>query len=270
MLLALLTVAGAVVALRSTSVRPFLLAALVFLALFVLAASYDTPLSARLTAIWWNDRWRLAALYVVPAAVLAAVGLTWVRDRLAELVARVPRSVPLRGLAVRGPAVVGALVLVLAVGTHWGYPTHNMQRVAVPYTDGPTVSAGEQTAYDELARLWHGGTILNDPGDGSPWAYALHGLPLVFKTPLTAPTDPAYFGDDRNALLDHFSDRRTSPAVVEAIRDLDVRWVLVGDGFAAPTLKRAPGLDNLAEVPGLELVWSNDVASIYRVGRDVR
>jgi hypothetical protein len=132
------------------------------------------------------------------------------------------------------------------------------------------VSAGERAAYDELARLWDGGAILNDPADGSPWAYALHGLPLVFKTPLTAPSDPAYFGDDRNALLDHFAEDRTDDDIVKAVDDLDVRWVLIGDGFASPNHSRAPGLEDLENVPGLELVWSNDVADIYRVQRDVR
>jgi hypothetical protein len=270
LLLALLSVAGGVVALRSAAVRPFLLAALVFMALFVLAASYDTPLSARLTAIWWNDRWRLAALYVVPASVLAAVGVTWAKDRVQELATRIWRTPPPRAAATLGPALVGVLVVVIAVGTHWGYQEHNMQRVAVPYRDGPTVYAGERAAYDELARLWDGGAILNDPADGSPWAYALHGLPLVFKTPLTAPSDPANFGEERNILLDRFAEDRNDHDVVEALDTLDVRWVLVGEGFASPNVSRAPGLEHLDEVSGLDLVWSNDVADIYRVERDPR
>jgi hypothetical protein len=267
-LLALLCLAGGLVGLRSASVRPFLLAALVFLGLFVLAAAYDTPLSAKLTAIWWNDRWRLAALYVVPASVLAAVGVTWAKDRVEELVLRVRRVPPPRIAAALGPAVVAVLAVVVAAGTHWGYYDHNTQRVAVPYKDGPTVFAGEQQAYAEMARLWDGGTILNDPFDGSPWGYALQGLPMVFKTPLTSPYDPASFGEDRNLLLERFAEDRDEDDVLEALDGLDVRWVLVGEGFASPTVTRAPGLEDLDEVPGLELVWSNDVADIYRVERD--
>jgi hypothetical protein len=275
LLLAVLAAVGAAVALRSAAVRPFLLAAGVFLALFVLAAAYDTPLSARLTAIWWNDRWRLAAQFVVPAAVLAAVGLTWAKDRVMSGVDRLtaragPRwRVPPRLAGITAPVVVAALVVLVAFGTHGGYRDHNANRVAVPYTDGPTVSAGEQAAYEELARLWDGGAVLNDPADGSPWAYALEGLPLVFKAPLTAPSDPEDFGPDRYTLLERFAEDFDDREVQAAVASLDVRWVLVGEGFASPNASRAPGLEDLQRVDGLELVWSNDVADIYRVERSV-
>jgi hypothetical protein len=46
-----------------------------------------------------------------------------------------------------------------------------------------------------------------------------------------------------------------------------VRWVLVGNGFATDTVSRAPGLEDLADVPGLDEVWSNGDATIYRVER---
>ena len=275
LLLAVLAVLGAVVALRSAAVRPFLLAAGLFLALFVLAAAYDTPLSSRLTAIWWNDRWRLAAQFVVPAAVLAAVGFTWAKDRVMSGVERLSAgrsrwTLPPSLLARTGPVVVAVLVVLLAVGTHWGYRDHNTARVAVPYTDGPTVSTGERAAYEELARLWDGGAVLNDPADGSPWAYALEGLPLVFKAPLTAPSDPEDFGPDRYTLLERFAEDFDDAEVQAAVESLDVRWVVVGEGFASPNASRAPGLEDLQDVDGLELVWSNDVADIYRVERSVR
>jgi hypothetical protein len=262
-----LVVLGAVAALRSPALRPFLVAGGVFLALFVLAASYDTPASALLTAVWWNDRWRLAALFVVPAAVMAAAGLAWVKDGVQDLTSTLSREVSPRVVAVRGPVITAVLAVVLVALTQTGYLDRNTARVALPYTDGPTVSGAEEAAYAELARLWDGGTVLNDPVDGSPWAYALHGLPLVFKTPLTMPSDPQQFGPDRITLLEHFAPDRESVQVLDALESLDVRWVLVGDGFATDTVSRAPGLEDLDDVPGLDEVWSNDDATIYRVER---
>ena len=44
---------------------------------------------------------------------------------------------------------------------------------------------------------------------------------------------------------------------------------MVGAGFASPNVGRAPGLENLDTTPGVTLVWANDVASIYRVERDI-
>ena len=265
--LAALTLLGAVAALRSAALRPFLAAAGVFLALFVLAASYDTPISALLTAVWWNDRWRLAGLFVVPAAVLAAAGLVALKDGVQRLTDRLPRRLPPRAAAVRGPVIVGVLAVLLVVLTPNGYLARNTREVGLPYGNGPTVSAGEQAAYAELARLWDGGTVLNDPADGSPWAYALHGLPLVFKTPLTQPSSPEQFGADRITLLEDFAPDRESRRVVRALDDLDVRWVVVGQGFATGTVSRAPGLEDLGNTPGLTEVWANDAATIYRVER---
>jgi hypothetical protein len=166
-------------------------------------------------------------------------------------------------------AAVGLVAVGFLVVTSGGYHSSNAARVAVPYRDGPTVYTGERQAYQELAHRWSGGAILNDPADGSPWAYALYGLPLVFKTPLTPPAKAADFGADRLALLDHFDDGLDDPVVARAVQDLDVRWVIVGDGFASPNVSRAPGLRHLDDMPGVHLVWSDDVAKIYRVDRNL-
>ncbi|WP_158545938.1 DUF6541 family protein [Blastococcus sp. TF02A-30] len=265
--LALLLLLGAVAALRSPALRPFLVGAGVFLALFVLAASYDTAVSLRLTSVWWNDRWRLAALFVVPAAVLAAAGFVRLEDWVLRLLDRLPGRPPPAALVARGSVVVGLLAVLLVLLTPNGYLERNTRQVSLPYRDGPTVSSGEEAAYAELARLWDGGTVLNDPADGSPWAYALEGLPLVFKTPLTQPSSPEQFGSDRITLIEDFAPERDSAAVEDALESLDVRWVIVGEGFATDTVSRAPGLEGLDAVPGLTEVWSNDAATIYRVER---
>jgi hypothetical protein len=268
---------GAVVAWRRRELRPFLATAVVFLTLFVLAASYDTPLAQRLTSIWWNDRWRLAAAYALPATVLAAVGLTALVDVLRGLAERgriryaVLRSGPVdRAVRILRPAGLRVVSTLIVVGgllglSGVGYVRVNGEHVGIPYRDGPTVFAGEREAFAELARLWDGGTILNDPADGSAWAYALEGLPLLFKAPLTPPSDPEDYGVERNLLLADFNRGLDDDGIADAVETLDVRWVIVGEGFASPRAARAVGLEDLDVVDGLEQVWSNGVASIYRV-----
>jgi hypothetical protein len=277
--LAAAVLVGAVVAWRRTALRPFLVATVAFLLLFTAAASYDTPLAQRLTAIWWNDHWRLAAAYAVPATVLAAVGLTRVVDGLRGLAGRartrfaVLRRGPVERVSVAlGPAgrrltatavVVGGLLVL----TDGGYVRTNAEHAGIPYRDGPTVYAGEQEAFAELARLWDGGTVLNDPADGSAWAYGLEGLPVLFKAPLTPPSDPDDYGAERNTLIADFNRGLDDEGVAGAVETLDVRWVIVGAGFASPTAGRAVGLEDLDAVDHVDKVWSNDVAAIYRVDR---
>ncbi|MGY1606888.1 MULTISPECIES: DUF6541 family protein [unclassified Geodermatophilus] len=237
-----------------------------FAALYVMAAAYDEPLQQSLTSLWWNDRWRFAALFAVPAVIVAAVGVQVAADGLRDLIAQLPGAA-----GRRGRRLVPVLVLVVVAGVVvLAYFPRNQERVALGYTDGPTFSEEEQRGYAVLADLHDGGAVLNDPFDGSAWSFAYYQLPLVFRSPITPPYRPEDIGEDRLLLFREFNQLDTDEAVQTAVEDLDVRWVVISEGFTAVGQTRAAGLTDLDQVDGLELVYSDRQTSIYRLTRPGR
>lgn len=233
--------------------------------LFVLSFSYDSTL----TTLWWDDYARFAALFVMPAVIFAAFFLGAATELIARQLARAgaggaragsPRA---RQLATGAAAV--AVVLVAGFLTSWGYQERQMSYLRFAYSDGPTVSPGEQEAYAFLAEQPGAGTVLNDPQDGSPYAYSVYDVPVLFMSPLTPPFEPSQIGPARLLLLERFRYFNTDEAVVEALDQLEVRWVVVGEGFLVPGILRAPGLADLEEVAGLDKIFDNGDAQVYEL-----
>lgn len=257
-------VVGAAACYRNRTLWSTYLVAGVITALYVLSAAFDS----NLTALWWDDYSRFAALFVVPAVVFAAFGLGALVDGLVQVVrwsATVVRRPRLGGSRwVRG-AALGLVVVVFGLVTFGFYAERQVDYVRLAFTNGPTLSTGEEAAFTFLARQPPGGTILNDPGDGSAYAYAIDGLPVLFKTPITPPINVTNLGRDRLLLFGKYRYKGTDPAVAAAAKRLDVRWVITGAGFLVPTMKRAPGLVDLTAVPGLTKVFDNGTSQVYRV-----
>jgi hypothetical protein len=246
--------------------RMLLAVAAVFLAQYVLASAYDTPLSLWLTSLWWNDKWRFAALFAIPAVLIAVAGIQSLADRMARMSrswdGQVPAAVRRAAVPAVSVLVVGCLLLIAVVA----YGPRNQIRVALGYGDGPTWSRTEAKGYEQLSEIFDGdGAILNDPNDGSALAYAYFGLPVVFKSPLTPPYQPAAIGPDRLLLLSKFDEIDEDPEVRAAADRLDVHWAVVGNGFTAVGQQRVAGLDELEDVDSLQLAFRNADMSIYRL-----
>ncbi|MGD9532014.1 MAG: DUF6541 family protein, partial [Pseudonocardia sp.] len=98
--------------------------------LFVLAASSDAPWVTLLTRPWWNDRYRLAGLCVLPVALLAGHGIA----ELYRLLARATGE----GAPV---ALAGAVVVALVLSsTQLLYAGQSVERMHRSVRDGPVVS----------------------------------------------------------------------------------------------------------------------------------
>ncbi|MDV8002110.1 DUF6541 family protein [Rhodococcus sp. IEGM 1408] len=224
-------------------------ALVVYGALYVLAAAVEGDWVRTFTGFWWDDFYRFSSLLVLPAAVLAGAGVR----------ALIPRGSARRPEARTGVAVA-ALLGVLAASGHavlardlrvWGYD------------DGPAVNAQERIVLDALAERHDGGVVLNDPFDGTAWAYALHGVPVVFGAPLA--DDPlAQVGGDRMVLYTSANRYGFDPVVTRIVRDLDVRWVVVGTG-AVGGPGRPGGFIGLRFNPHLRLVEETSGARLYEV-----
>ncbi|MCE0761783.1 hypothetical protein LWC35_02465 [Pseudonocardia kujensis] len=250
---------------------PVLATAAVVVWLYVLAGAYDTDLSLLVTSLWWNDRHRLGTAFTVLAYLLAVVGAVALRDLVASALRRGPLR---RALAGRKPrlmpvALLSAGLLLGAVVTHGGYHRTTEATVAKAYGAGPTLSPTERLGVDQASawvRADGGGAVMNDPHDGCGWAYALDGTDVVFPTPLTGPFDWGDQGYDREALFERFDTLDWDPTVRSAAEGLDVRWVMLCQGFIrGDAQRRAPGLVHVADMHSARLVYSNSEVQLYKL-----
>ena len=219
---------------------------------YFLARGVSADWSHTFTAIWWDDGSRLHALVVMAFTPLVGLGA----GAVAAGVHRLDLIEARRGVQT---AMVMALAALLASGH---LAVHNAMSRRV-YGDGPAVNQYESEIFDELSRRYDGGLVLGDPFDGSSWVYALYGIPVVLPAPLTGNPD-AQVGVDRMLLYTSIARYGFDPGVTATVRELDVRWVLVGSGVIGGP-GRPPGFVGMGFNPSLELVAANEGARLYRV-----
>jgi hypothetical protein len=259
-----LTVFGAIgllLILRRPGLRWIVVPAIVFGGLFVLTASSDAPWVNAVTRPWWNDRWRLIALFALVMCVVIGYGV----DRLGAFVAWVLRRLfrdDVRLTARTAGAVAAAVALLALVGgTKFLSLGRNEFRMGYN-TGGPAVSALEQDGLEALGRIVPPGVrVMNDRNDGSVWMYALSDtLPVAGHYDATA-----LGGTDVSTLERGFDEYLVNPQVRDAVARLGVGYVVVGEGFLRGDAQRAAGLVDLDGQPFLEEVYANPDFRAYRI-----
>jgi hypothetical protein len=230
---------------------------------FVLASSYDSGLAEAVTLPWWNDRFRFIALAVLGLAPLAAHGLWRISLTVQGVLARAKHE-SLRRLA--QPALAAGLVLTAVVVASGAlYQDRNHDLVADMYQEDDYLNAAETAAFAWLAEhVRNGETVMNDPGDGSSYMYALDGVRPVFGHQVTKEGYEDR-GPMQRALFERFQCLDSDPVVRQAIADLRVRYVILGSGFLRDTFSRIPGLQKVWSAHQLQLVYHQNGISIYEV-----
>ncbi|MGY1845028.1 DUF6541 family protein [Modestobacter sp. SYSU DS0875] len=265
---ALLALVGIAVAAGHRGLR-WLVAAHVLSALpYVLAAGVDAELAQRLTGLWGNDPAWLAAVLPVTGLPLAGVALAWLarfpRRALLATADRIPRRAAPWVVPVGGSLLVTALLLASAGGdTGERYDAlAATYRVPAQPVDGTLLTADERELLEQLPQLLPAGArVAANPWDGSGFAYAVAGVPV-----LVARLDAHPSGDA--AVVAQRLDRVDSdPEVCAALDELGIRYALE---FGPPTETdpRAlayPGLTGLSSAPGVELVDDVGRARLYEV-----
>ncbi|HEX6343357.1 DUF6541 family protein [Umezawaea sp.] len=249
-LLAAITLVGAHLLVKVAAWRWLLVGYLVFLCLFVVAAALDTPWSTAITAPWWNDRWRLVAVLVLPATIAAG----WAFQAAARRIARLRRE------SLGALAVVGALLAAGYLVQTGGYAERNGQRMQWDFS-GSVVSDQERAGLVELGTVVRPGErVMNDGVDGTVWTYALSGAePIIGHYP-----NPATLSPRRKLLLERFNRLDTDHEVGQVVRDLNIRYAVVTTGFM-DGFRRSPGLIGLSGVPALRVRYSNPDLTLYEV-----
>lgn len=204
-----------------------------------------------LTMPWYGQGFRL----LVQAWTLAVVPLA------------VGAVVTSRALLRRFPGRVGtALVTALAVLCAVPLMIRSAQVVDRAYGTS-VVTAADRDAIRWLTEQTRPGErVLNDPEDGSVWAYALsHGrvAPVFGPKPLYG---WAHYPEwaQRLELLDRAAAIPTDAGLAKAADDWGVRYVVVLERPFAPD-RRTIDVEALRSAPGVRLVFRSGGAAVYQV-----
>lgn len=261
LLLSVTTLVGMVLLWRDGRFRWMVVGYLTFAGLYVSAMASDHPLVQTLTTPWWNDRFRLAAVIILPATLASG----WALQAVARVVSdRVMTRVPATAFGRRTAAIVLAaagvtLTLVYFAQSVGGYAGPNASRMTWVYSSSVLTSL-EYRGLDEMGRIVRPGeVVMNDRGDGTVWSFALSG-----RRPVIGHYQGGMVAPHRELLLEKFNQLSTDRAVAEAIRNLNVRYVMIGEGHIAE-FQRSNGLVGLDRLDGLTPAYRNAEFQLYRV-----
>ena len=286
--LRLLVVVGLVAALLTSRLRwppvPFVYSC----EAFVVAGGMDTPLKNVLAGFWYTDPYRMAAMAALFAVPLAALGAEEVVHAAWRLLSRRPR------LARAGAALVVALVaaglylpaLLARLGLpalHW--PADNFYALAQEFSQKHDAASragydAEKIAFVERALVLTGeeGVVLNQPYDGSAYAYGVSGMNVAYRY-------MSGYGAADEDWLERDASRRlrtrlaeglagADPLAAAALEELGVEYLLVLDRdveemeVAFTPFVTAGWAGMLAvddETPGLEVLLAEGDMRLYRV-----
>ena len=268
--------------------------------MYVINAGSDGWLKHFLTGFWYTDHYRVAALVALMALPLAALGLITclrgLRKLLAFLNEKQASSDHTRPYSLRfGPAVLTVFVFAAIFYpsiTVFG-PKHQTSNHSAAYTEVQTAfgyinkkltSANKTTGYtaeinrsereflEEVAQIVpEGALIINEPHDGSAFAYVLYDLNVYYRTWGSASGDSQTSSLIRNKLYTIASDKD----VQDAVAQIDAKYLLLLDSENdSEHMKHATcydsaqwqGLERITdETPGFKLILSRDDMKLYEI-----
>jgi hypothetical protein len=221
-------------------------------ALYVLAASLETPLAAAVTGFWYNDSYRLAAMIPITGVPLAVLGVIAIGTWAHEAASRVSGTLPT-------PAAAGALVMaVLVVASSGMYARDHAEFLDDGYrATGPPselVSPAEAAFFDQVrADIDPTAVVAQNPWSGSPVLWALTGQPVLF------PHMAGEWTPDQLLLARHLRDAATDDRICPTAEKLGVRYLLVGNLDFWPWDGRVQQYGGLAAPEsGFRMVLSDD------------
>lgn len=286
--LRLLVVVGLVAALLTPRLRwlpvPFLFSCVAF----VVAGGMDTPLKNVLAGFWYTDPYRMAAMAALFAVPLAALGVGEVVGAARRLLARWPRAARAVGALVAALVAAGlylpALLARLGLpALHW--PADNFYALAQEFSQKHDAASragydAEKIAFVEraLALTGEDGVVLNQPYDGSVYAYGVSGMNVVYRYMSGyGASDEDWLERDASRLL------RTrlagalagmDPLAADGLAELGVEYLLVLDrdiegmeaAFTPFVVADWAGMLAVSdETPGLEVLLAEGDMRLYRV-----
>ena len=297
--LALLVIIGFASALRSPKLRWLALCYVLVIGLFIANMGLEMGLvKSYLTGFWYNHATRLAASSAIVAIPLAALGLERISSILSKALSRrkdTGMEAPTgakharleteqsaaddsRGLAFAIFALLLALIVVSPVTvTTEGFGASPMGKVWARLNAANSESNSrtffkqdERDFSQEASELAEpDALILNNPYDGSVFAYALYGTDIYYRSFSISDND------ENNALRGNICDIAENPDVAKAVQEEGIGYVLVldRDGEEGNTIysntydeEEWQGLYSITdETPGFEVALEQDDMRLYRI-----
>ena len=256
--LAIGLVAGLLVLVATARLRPLLASfALVSTAYVASVALETSPLPLLLTAPYYTDPYRIAAVATVLVVPIAVLG--W--DSVA------------RWFGERGPGWVGLVVAVALAGALLAttLASDGMRalhdEVRKRFVADPTawlLTPDERALIERLPDTTPDDAVLVvNPSQGGSLAYAIADRRVTHYY-MNTPVTPA-----AEYLALHLRDAATDPAVCAAVAETGAHYALALEPFEIEGVYESetshPGLHGLDAAPGFEVVDSQGAATLYRV-----
>lgn len=225
--------------------------------LFLVVSSFSPGrLRDFVTAIWYNDSYRLAALVPTAAVLMATFGAAWLVglvQRRRELVASraerrragSDRAVDLRAASVPAAGLGALAIVVLVLLTQLGSVQYAADKAHANYqltADSQLITRDEMAVLRDMVSLVpEDAVVAANAWNGSALAYALSDRRTIQLHVLSSS-----FTLNDKIVLDSLREAKTNPAVCPAARALDVSYVLdFGGQEINGGSHPAPGLEDL-------------------------
>lgn len=240
---------------------------LVWAVLLLVVSDAITPLGGTATDLigkfsnaFYTDPRRIQ--YVV-ALVVVALGGAGIALTVWGVYTALRRWAPARRTA--AVAVLTVLAVAVPVASSATVSTYagKLSDMAIGDRFGRMISPKDRLALQHLTTLPDARTttIFVDPDQGLGWMYALEGLhPLFTHFAFPDPMGPRTW-----ALWDRLNTAGENPRVDAALRQLDIKYVVMSPPVYWPFQTVPRGLIDLDRAPGLELVYDNGETRIFEV-----
>ena len=220
-----------------------------------------------MVAPWYTDHFRLAALVVFPAVLLAGIGLG---GAVEGLFVRIMHAIPREKHAKVAPAMMGASMVLVLVVAGLSSRTPAMHdgtlQVGERYKVTPTsdiLNQDEMNVINEIPKIVpKDDVIVNNPWDGSAYIYALADRHLT-SYHFEFQTSPKYA-----AILNDLKDARTNPEVCRVVNEYKAHWYvhLENQGnFGPAQQKNYDGMVAAIDTDVLTPVYSSGPMTLYRI-----
>lgn len=287
-----LTLLGIAVLFKEGGKRWLSVSYMLFIALFAVAYGWNSDLRKLFVGFWYSDYYRLAASACVFAIPVLATGI----DAFSTFLLSTTRKIISNSNREQKPSEVvpkvatGCALLIAFLFNTFAFKfipyklrTYGFDAVRYETNLSYNQSMGQPLDLEEkefLSKVKEivpdGSLIVNQPFDGSAFAYPTEGLNVLFKR-YNESNDP-----DVAAIANHLSEYKRSQGVKTAVEELDARYVLQLDYGQSP-LGMNPdgtyykdfygpefwhGINTVNETtPGFELILSENDMRLYRIER---
>ncbi|MFT4246062.1 MAG: hypothetical protein QM571_06050 [Micrococcaceae bacterium] len=227
---------------------------------FILAMGvHKGPYRNALTAIWYSDANRLAALSVILSIPLCCLLIN-------EIVAKLPTNT---GKLVLAFFTISSLIFgAESSATNKAFKQIHQSTYQVSNSQ-PLMDANKLAIIQDLTKNVPEGTLIaNNPYNGGGIAYALSGRKVLFPM-----FNRPFMDDNERIIATSLNQAAITPGVCDALEQKNVKYALdFGTKYdaqdPAPNNPSGPdftGLQNLDSYPGMQLIDQKGEAKLYKI-----